>query len=85
MFDDIQEKEDLIQNLKKSKDPGFATKPTWIMAGCEKKVKIGYTTFNVIDYLEAWCHIDCNTHRSEEVLSNIRRKIQTEINNTFNR
>lgn len=54
----------------------FAKKPTWMHRGIEKVVKIGYEYFNYIDYLEAWCGIDCHTYRKEASMVKIRNEIK---------
>lgn len=73
---DVEPKEQLIQNSLTSKVPDFCTTPHWYVSGCEKKVKIGRTSFNYIDYLEAWCNFDCSTFRSQFALMAIRDKIE---------
>lgn len=76
MIDVECRKEYLVQNSLTSKCPDFATIPCWYMSGLEKKVKVGRISFNYIDYLEAWEHHDCGTHRSYYALSNIRDRIE---------
>ena len=72
-----KENEVLVQNSLSSSCPAFAVHPHWYIAGCEKKVKIGSKSFNYIDYLEAWCHHDCNTHRDQFTsLATIRDQIK---------
>lgn len=61
----------LIQNLLTTKTPTFCTRPFWFVNGLEKKVKIGKRIFSAIDYLEAWCNINCFTYRSTEALERI--------------
>ena len=66
----------LIQNYLTTSAPAFAVKPHWYVNGNEKKVKVGKESFNYIDYLEAYCNIDCGTYRSYDALENIYRKIE---------
>lgn len=75
----INNKPVLIQNILTSKTPDFCTKPFWFVNGLEKKVKIGKKIFNAIDYLEAWCNINCFTYRSTNALD----KIYIEIKKAF--
>lgn len=80
MFINVNTDEEvLVQNSLTSKVPEFCGRPTWYVSGCEKKVKIGRQSFNYIDYLEAYCHHDCGTHRREPALINIRQQIQAAI------
>lgn len=70
--------------LSNSGLPNFCTKPTWYLSGCEKKVKIGTKSFNAVDYLEAWCNINCNTYRSDYNIIKLKREIAaafSEVNN----
>lgn len=66
----------LVQNCLTTKTAPFCTRPTWFVNGLEKKVKIGKKIFNAIDYLEAWCNINCFTYRSTEALENIYLEIK---------
>ena len=68
-------REALIQNSLPTEAPAFCSTPFWFVNGLEKSVKIGTQIFNYIDYLEAWCSIDCNTHRKRDHLDLIRDKI----------
>ena len=65
-----------IQNRDWDRKPEFATQPTWYIDGFEKRVKVGKRTFNCIDYLEAWCGLDQNTHRSLRALKTIESDIK---------
>lgn len=72
------------QNFLTSQVPNFCSTPYWYMKGVEKRVKIGRKSFNAVDYLEAWCNIDCYTYRSIEALERIYleiRKAFSEIDN----
>ena len=68
-------KEVLVQNSLSSKVPAFCVTPRWYISGLEKKVKIGSRSFNYIDYLEAWEHLDCGTFRSRNALADIKDRI----------
>lgn len=66
----------LVQGTLSSRVPNFCTHPTWFISGVEKRVKIGSKSFNYIDYLEAWEHHDCGTHRGWLALAKITDKIK---------
>lgn len=65
-----------VQNYLPTKAPDFCGRPFWFVNGGEKVVKIGRKCFNYMDYLEAYCNIDCGTYRSRDALEMIYRKIQ---------
>ena len=76
---DMDSEHVLVQNRWVSNKPKrpVAVTPHWFIDGCEKKVQIGRHVFNYIDYLEAWHHFDCSTHRTElNALSTIRKRIE---------
>lgn len=65
-----------VQNIWMNGSVGYCAKPTWFMDGCEKKIKIGSTAFNYIDYLEAQHNFDCGTHRNRLTsLIDIKKRI----------
>lgn len=67
----VKEEMVLYQNCLPTRVPAFCTKPTWFVNGLEKKVKIGKKIFNAVDYMEAWCNINCFTYRSNDALEKI--------------
>lgn len=72
----VFDKDYKVQNFLKSSAPDFCPNPYWYIQGLEKKVKIGYKSFNSIDYLEAYCNIDCGTHCNYEYLDKVYKEIQ---------
>lgn len=69
-------KAQLVQNSLPTTAPAFCNRPYWFVCGGEKKVKIGKALFNYIDYLEAWCGMDCGTYRSRDTLYDVSKKIE---------
>lgn len=65
-----------VQNSLPTRAPAFCNRPFWYVNGGEKKVKIGKESFNYIDYLEAWCGMDCGTYRSRDTLYSLEKRIE---------
>lgn len=67
---------DLVQGILPTRAPDFCHTPVFYINGVEKMVKIGRSSFNYIDYLEAWQNIDCGTYRSRDSLREIELRIK---------